>query len=264
LESHSWKDIALSEISGNKKSLESDPFISTQNVLSWNFSGVKDSQKTYTYDVWVSSGEPFLKNFKWAYRSTGDWIEQDFDFDNNNFWRRQSIPSSSIVFQVPQEKYYGKANPYGIIMNRTRFDFPDSAQYDFKIILEDEIVFEISVNDDHLTLTPKQFYDMGITNIILDLTNIQQEAYELYSMEVEKILSQNSNLDFQWQVSVPQMQMKTCFAPENFVLLDPNYYYPEFPRRFQSRGAWKVDGERFGIAASKKPYHVLGAIIKQS
>lgn len=216
VQAHNWKDIPLSELRGRRKNLESNPFINAQSTMTWSFSGRRESGKIYTYNLQISSEQiAYMKNFKWAYRayyqndSPGPWVEQDFDYNDESFWNKESYNiGGTLESFLDMPRYFGKAKRNGIVMNKTRFPLAAETgmqeKFDFRLYYDDvenPILERSSIESDHLTLLPTDFYG-EITNVIVDLEGIEQEYYELYPAEIQKILNQHSNLDFFWQVQV--------------------------------------------------------------
>lgn len=215
VQAHEWKSIPLSELQGRRKALESNPFINSESIMVWSFTGRRDPNKTYAYNLQVSS-EPitYMKPFKWAYRAyysngnPGPWIEQDFDYSDETFWTKESYSlASSINDALNLPRYFGKAKRNGIVMNKTRFPLEAEEgmvdRFDLRLYYDDidsPFLEATDIESDHYTFRPADFYSAGVTNIILDLEGIENEYYELYPVEVEKILNQHSNLDFYWQV----------------------------------------------------------------
>lgn len=211
---HQWHTIPFSEVNGNKKNLSSNPFLEKHGVFIWSQPGRRERNKKFTYNLQIGS-EPVLyqKDFYYAYRNyyndgtSSNWIVQKFDYSDKKHWEKSEYVINKLELDsfLAKPKYYGKANPYGIIMNKTKFDLPFENgmqnKFDFRIFLTDIDNPLLQYNKvERVIIDPVEFYLVGITNIILDLTNIEDEYYELHDAEIQKIINQHNNLNFYWRV----------------------------------------------------------------
>lgn len=220
IDSYDWRLIPQIELIGRKKQLTSNPFISKSAILGWFFGQTRLPGQTYFFEIKVTSGlEEETKDFYWARRPYDnnnnplDWEETYFDHTDNSVFQKPV----AAFFQTepkPTAGYHGKANPFGIAMNITYFQWVPEIyrKWDFAIFPSDTVFKDgIDPSQDPLHLQtgmvqpfarvkPKIFFDAAITNVILDLKNIEQESYELHTQEVDKIVEAIPNKDFFWKV----------------------------------------------------------------
>ena len=210
-----WTKINLNELIGRRKSLSSNPYVSTSATLGWTHNqGIVDS-KTYTFEVLVmTEPEEYTNEFYWGVRgyepgssTPSEWSYAYFDnSDLTNFIRPAAAYFSG---DIPKTVYHGKANPTGVVMNKAyfRWDRSGHVRWDFALFYKDGSTYtqipssvQSSVLQPYARVTPKQFFDYGITNTLLDLVNIEYNFYELYAQEIDKIVEAIPNQDFYWKV----------------------------------------------------------------
>lgn len=209
--SFDWHTIPSIELIGRRKRLTSNPYISRSATFGWFHNAPRKEQKKYTYDMRLSSSQTeYINDFKWGWRgnyaggSVGDWEIQSFDRTLQSNFRRPAIAMFGDETKYIQP-YYGKANPLDIVMNTAYFtwDRDTALTYDFALFDEDDNIIADSLQNtdkNYARVKPIQFFQLGITNIILDLINIEDEFYELFPQEVDKILEAIPNQNFFWRV----------------------------------------------------------------
>lgn len=215
VDAHTWKQIPLNELQGRRRGLESSPFLNEEAILVWSFTGRKDLNKKYSYNVQIGSAATmYQKPFSFAYRNyyndgtPGDWVIEEFNYEDTQWWSKNSfaLTQQELATFLAKPAYFGKANPNGIVMNKTRFNLPSENGmkniFDFKLFTEDinNPFFEQVGIEKYAIVTPLEFYQADITNILLDLVGVENEYYEMYPVEIQKILDQHKDLSFFWQV----------------------------------------------------------------
>jgi len=217
MDAFQWHTIRLNELIGRKRGLTSNPYISKSAILGWFHNETIRDGKDYLFDVVVMSApEDFTKEFHWGVRSyaagsasASEWNYNEFDNTDSSYFRKPSNAQFLDEVLSKKQPYYGKADPNGIVMNKTYFGWErgEDVRWDFALFYRNGDTYEM-VNDslqESLTqpfarVLPSEFYEMGITNRILELTNIEHNFYELHPQEVDKIVNALPNQDFFWKV----------------------------------------------------------------
>jgi hypothetical protein len=211
-ENYTWHTIPQIELVGRKKKLSSNPYITTTATFGWSHNVPYKDTKVFTYELHLSADkDEILSTFKWGYKAyyangnVDDWVVSNYDQTNQTNFRRPA----DIFFEDEQSyktPYHGKANPLGIVMNTAYFnwDVGEAIRWDFALFDESNNCIDDSIQSNltrpYTRVKPQTFFALGITNLILDLVNIEDEFYELYPQEVDKIVTAIPNKDFFWRV----------------------------------------------------------------